>query len=215
MTRDSLLRRSALTGLLVALGLSAGCAGTATQAPAAATSASVPSATATPLYDGRYESDCAVLDEAGLFFNDVIDLRTEGRIVRATYRKLFYGQAGCPDASRMVTVSLPEATWSLDDQVTLNGETVDRVTVTLQTGKLMADIAPGAKATETADEIVLVFGKGSRIPVTRLTEGSVDKDLRRVTADKLYIGDAESPKQDGYPTALDTGLVFTRVKPSK
>ena len=162
-------------------------------------------------YSGRFESGCAMLVENTLYFNDTVELKPQGRTVKAVYRKGFFSKPGCEVSGLIATLTLPEATWELQDQVDIDGQRVDRVVVTLQTGLLSAEVAPTGKITETEKAIILHYGKDQKVPVTRLTEGSVDKDLRKVTAKQLFIGDIESPKKDGYPSALEANLVFDRV----
>lgn len=217
-----ILRRcSVSTTASVVLLISAGCAqGTApapatgvpvaavasTAAPSAPAAAAIPS---TAAYTGRFVSDCMTIADE-LHYNDVMDLtpRDNGG-VDAQYTKVFYGADSCAPDTRIVSVALPLTRWDLQETVTVGGQKVERVLVTLQAGKLSAQIAPKAKITETDESITMHIGKDN-IPVARATEGSVDKDLRLIKDGKLYMGDPESPVIDGYPSALSKDLVFVK-----
>jgi hypothetical protein len=185
----------------------------AAPASAVASAAAEPKAATAPAaspYEGRFESECNTLDPEGLHYNDVMELSTSGKVVTALYSKVFYGSDTCAPNTLIATVSLPPTRWDLEGSATVGGKLVDHVTVTLTAGKLSAKAAPTGKITETDDTLVIYYGKDAKVPITRLTEASVDKDLRLISKGQMWIGDIESPKIGGYPSALDQNSVFKK-----
>lgn len=221
-----ILRRcSVLTTASVVLAIVAGCAhdpASTSAAPAAASAASA-AAVATPVatppstaaYTGRFVSDCMSVSDQ-LLYRDVLELtpRDPGA-VDVQYTKVFYGNEACTANSLIVSMAQPLARWDLQETVTVDGQKVDRVIISLRAGKLSLKVPPQAKhkVTESDDLITLYLGKDNKdpIPVTRATEESTDKDLVLIKDGQLLMGDSPSPKIDGYPTALSKDTVFRKL----
>lgn len=210
----------------VLLALVAGCAqGTApSAAPVAAAvpaaSAAAPAAPVAPsssaaTYTGRFVSDCMSISDQ-LYYRDVLEL-TPGnpKSVDTQYTKVFYDAEACTADHLVVSLAQPLARWDLQDTVKVDGQEVDRIVVTLRAGPLSVKIPPKSKhkVTESDDTITLYMGKDGKepVPVSRLTEGSTDKDLLLIKDGKLTMGDSQSPKIDGYPSALSKDTVFLKL----
>lgn len=152
-------------------------------------------------YSGRFESGCDKMAE-GMYTRDQMDLRPSGPQVLASYHKAFYDQADCPAAALMATLHLPPATWTFDGQAVVEGQRVDRVTVSLTEGLITATAGDRAdRLRETDDSWVLVLGQ-EPVPISKQSPASNDKDLRSLVKGRLLIGDPDSAGADGYPRAL-------------
>lgn len=219
------LRYSVWTAASVVLAIFAGCAhdpavtSAAPVAASAASAAAVPPPVATPpstaAYTGRFVSDCMSVSDQ-LLYRDVLELtpRDPGG-VDVQYTKVFYSNEACTADSLIVSMAQPLARWDLQETVTVDGQKVDRVIITLRAGKLNVKVPPQAKhkVTESDDTITLYLGKDNKdpVPVTRATEASTDKDLLQIKDGKLHMGESQSPKIDGYPSALSKDMVFLKL----
>jgi hypothetical protein len=183
-------------------------------------SVTVPTATAASIaklqtsaarYKGRFVAPCQSIAE-GLYAQDLIDLRPSGTQVAALYHKAMHTDAACTLASRIMTMHLPPVKWQFDGRTLVDGQLADQVTVTLTEGQIKGTVAKADQVRQTAEHWVLRIGQ-EELPINKLAEGSVDKDLRQIQKDTLLFGDPEKAGPDGYPNAL-MQPPFTRT-PSK
>ncbi|HEX5373197.1 MAG TPA: hypothetical protein VFW84_10745 [Aquabacterium sp.] len=210
MSQNAIIRAG--IALFTALSITA-LIGCAQVHPAAASSASAPAAPwASAAYKGRFDTSCMAISE-GLYYFDILTLTpTDARTVSAVYQKAFFGAEDCPADSLLVTLTLPTSTWVLDGQTKIDGRTVDQVTVTLVEGLLQSTTTPRAKTTDSDKNLLIEFGNPVRqVAIQKFTEGSVDKELRLLENNRLYISPPDKPKTDGtYPDALDMDFFFSR-----
>ncbi len=176
--------------------------------PTASPAALVAHATA---YKGRFASTCQSLD-ANLHFIDSMELTPTavGPVLDARYRKALYTAANCAEASRLVTLNLPKASWTFNGQASVSGKTVDLVTVVGKAGPITAAIAQPAKVEETADKIVIRYGEAGELPIAKSMDDANSKALRLLEDGRLYQGDDAPLAASGYPAAINLDSFYTR-----
>jgi len=161
-------------------------------------------------YNGLFVSGCDNIAE-GLYTRDLMSLKQYDAQINATYDKAFYVADDCKDKSLLVTLRLPPVTWKLEGQTQIEGKPVDQVAIHLRGGMIKATIAQTDKVTETEDMLVLKVGDED-VPISKMAERSVDRDLRQLIKNQLRLGDPEAMGADGYPQSLLPN-VFIRQAP--
>lgn len=151
-------------------------------------------------YNGQFVSGCDNVAD-GLYTRDQMTLKQYDEQVNATYDKAFYVADGCKDNSLLVTLRLPPVTWKLEGRTRIQGKPVDKVAIHLRGGMIKATIAQTDKVTETEDTLVLKVGD-EEVPINKMAERSVDRDLRQLIKNQLRLGDPETMGADGYPQSL-------------
>lgn len=176
--------------------------------PAASPAALVAHAAA---YKGRFASTCQSLD-ANLHFIDSMELTPTavGPVLDARYRKALYTAANCSEASRLVTLNLPKASWTFNGQASVSGKTVDLVTVIGKAGPITAAVAQPSKVEETADKIVIRYGEAGELPIAKAMDDANDKALRLLEDGRLYQGNDAPLAASGYPAAINLDSFYTR-----
>lgn len=165
-------------------------------------------------YQGRFQSDCRAI-ATDLHGQDIVEIKPgaagkEGSAVTAHYRQSLFAKSDCAASSLIVTLNLPPVTWTFDGTATVGGKKVDLVTVTGSAGMLTATIAQPARVTDTDENVVIRIGKDQQTFVGKSVDASTDKELRRLEAGTLYMGNTPPLDAQGYPTALTDGLRFMR-----
>jgi len=182
-------------------------------APAAPTAAFIAKLQASAArYQGRFVSPCQSIAE-GLYAQDLIDLSPSGTQVAALYHKAMHTDAACTQASLLMVMHLPPVKWQFDGRTLVDGQLADQVTVTLTEGQVTGTVAKADQVRQTEDRWVLRIGQ-EELPINKLAEGSVDKDLRQIQKDTLLFGDPEKIGPYGYPSAL-MQPPFTRISSKK
>ena len=183
--------------------------------PVAPVAASGPAPAYMARYRGRFASGCEQLNE-GLFSIDSVELSpAAGPVVNAQYRKALYASPRCSAAALLVTLSLPPATWTFDGQASVNGKTVERVTVNGQAGKISGQIAQPSKVDESADRFTVAFGQTGIIPIGKGMDAAHHKGLRLLEKGRLYQGNDEPLGADGYPAQLNMSGPYPAQKAPK
>jgi len=179
---------------------------------AANTAAGTANASRALSYNGLFTSSCSELDQ-GLYFADAIELKPKGgSTVNAQYIKVFFTDSKCALESRLVQLRLPMATWEILQPVKTKDKTADQVKITLVAGPIAGVIFDASKVKETDAVFDIHYGtKDSNLPIQKLTDAKVEKELRLVDGDTLYMSDSNLPTSpDGFPTGLDVSDVFSR-----
>lgn len=161
-------------------------------------------------YNGLFVSGCDNIAE-GLYTRDLMTLKQHDEQIDATYDKAFYLADGCNVKTLLATMRLPPVTWKLEGQTQIQGETVDKVAVHLRGGMIKVTIAQADKVTETEDLVTLKVGTED-VPISKVAERFVDRDLRQLIKNRLRLGDPESLNANGYPQSLLPNL-FIRQAP--
>lgn len=164
-------------------------------------------------YNGLFVSGCDNIAE-GLYTRDLMTLEQHDEQVNATYDKAFYVTDDCKDKSLLVTLRLPPVTWKLEGQTQIKGKPVDRVTVHLRGGMIKATVAQTDKVTETEDTVILKVGDED-VPINKMAERSVDRDLRQLINNQLRLGDPESLDAAGYPQSLQPNRLIRQTPKSQ
>lgn len=164
-------------------------------------------------YNGQFVSGCDNVAE-GLYTRDLMTLKQFDEQINATYDKAFYVADGCKDKALLVTLRLPPVTWKLEGRTQIQGKPVDQVAIHLRGGMIKATIAQTDKVTETEDTLLLKVGDED-VPISKMAERSVDRDLRQLIKNQLRLGDPESMGADGYPQSLLPNLLIRQTPKSQ
>jgi hypothetical protein len=188
---------------------------TSKTAPAPTPAAEPAALSGAAAYQGKFASTCVSLVDNNINFIDMFTLTlVDDKTLSVGMQKTFYSSDDCTAETRIGSITVPAGRWIFEGQAKVGDRLVDKITVNLVSGRIVAKSEPGAKANgsiETVgDTIILHYGPKEKMEVSNQSAGGSDKDLRWLGKGIMLTGDPVSGGPDGYPQKLNEDAVFIR-----